>query len=156
MSKKISIILLEDVHGLGKSGQIVAAAEGYARNFLFPQGRAALADEQARSAAQAKAAKQTAQAQENLAALQAQATALESTELVLHARLKEDQHEEIYGSITARQISEALQAQAALEVAARDVILPEPLTRLGTYKIPVNLSSDIEAVVTVTIVADEP
>jgi large subunit ribosomal protein L9 len=153
MSARLNVILLEGVEGLGEAGEIVAVTEGYARNFLFPQGKAALADAATQTAAKQQADAERAATQEELAALRGQAERLEGTELTLPARVKEG--DEIFGSITARQIAAALHQEAQLKISAKDIVLKEPLTRLGSTPVTIKLASDVEATIRVTIVPDE-
>jgi len=152
MSKKLKIILLEDVASVGRAGEIVVVSEGYARNMLIPQTKAALATSQNEQTVQAKRthAAQTARAQ--LLALQSQAEGLMGTELLLTARLKDGQ--EIYGQIKPPQIIKALNQQANLKLTAKAIKLAEPITALGTYDVTIILSPDVETAVKVTVVPD--
>lgn len=152
MSNKIKVILLEDIPALGRGGDIVAVAEGYARNLLFPEGRAALATEQVRQVQHQKKSQQKAQVEAELMQLQAVAQKLDGTELTLAARVKEG--EEIYGKITARMIAEELNRQASLSVRPSDVVLGRPLTALGSRDMTVHLSSAVDMKIRVTIVSD--
>jgi len=154
MNKKVSVILLEDIKSLGRAGDITTVTEGYARNFLFPQGKAALVSE----ATQTKVAEQRAasqqQEQQQLDRLRNQAEALEGTELTLKARLKEDAGEEIFGSVTARHIAQQLNQQANLKLKAKDINLKKPLTLLGSHDVIITLAADVEATIRVSIVPD--
>lgn len=154
MKKKIQVILLEDTPSLGSAGQVVTVAEGYARNFLFPQGKAALAIEAAgqQAAAQRTSKKQAAQRQ--LTAAQSQAESLAGTELTLTAKVKEGEGDELYGSITAAQIAKQLNTEASLKLKASDIVLDKPLTTLGSYDIAVKLSRDVETTIRVIIVPE--
>ena len=153
MSPRLSVILLENVDGLGRAGEIVTVAEGYARNFLFPEGKGALADAAAQAKVERQQASERAAAEAELAGLRAWAEALEGTELTLPARVKEG--DEIFGSITARHLSQALQEQAQLKIPARDIVIKRPLTHLGTESVTIKLGPDVEAALRVTIVPDE-
>lgn len=152
MADKISVLLLEDVASLGKAGEIVTVAEGYARNQLFPAGQAALATDQVRREAKAKEAKHLAAHQADLAALQARAQLLDGTELTLTARVKEG--EEIFGKITAAQIAKELNHSANLQLKPKDITLEEPITTIGTHGVLVHLSPDVEATIQVQITPD--
>lgn len=150
MSKNISIILLEEVASLGKPGDIVQANEGFARNSLFPEGKAAIAD------AGAKAKKQTREqalrraAAKDLAKLQAQAAKIDGKDFTIIAQVKEG--DELYGSINGDQIVGALKEQAGLIIKTKQVGITDKLTRLGTYEVPVNLSDEVEALIKITII----
>src|SRR5581483_3749082 len=152
MSKTIRVLLLEDVASVGRAGEVVSVSEGYARNFLFPEAKAALAtqDVQARHA-HAKAKQQEA-ADAHLQALQQLAEHLDRTELTVEVRVKEG--DEIFGSVGARQIADELKRQAKLDVKAKDIELETPLTHLGSQKITINLSPDVAATIQVTLVPD--
>ena len=152
MSKKVKIILLENVANIGRAGDIVMVSEGYARNMLIPQTKAALATSQNEHTLQQKndARQKTSEAQ--LAALQSQAESLMSTELTLMARLKDGQ--EIFGQIKAAQIIKALNQQAHLKLSAKAIDLPAPIKTLGTFDVTVTLSPEVETVIKVTVVPD--
>lgn len=152
MSNKIKVILLEDIPALGRTGEIVPVAEGYARNLLFPEGRAALATEQVRNVQQLKKSQQKAQAEADLMQMQALAQKLDGTELLLSARVKEG--EEIFGKITGRMIAEELNRQASLNVRPSDVKVGKPLTALGSRDVMVALSPAVDMKIRVTVVSD--
>jgi large subunit ribosomal protein L9 len=150
MAKKISVILLENIPDLGVAGDIVSVAEGYARNALFPNGRAALATPEARVQAQQKAAKERRTEEVRLAALQRQAEQLDGTELTLAAEVKEE-GEEIFGKISEAAIAKELEKQAKIHLKPAQIKLEEPIVRLGQYKVTLSLASEVEAVLTVVV-----
>ena len=153
MAKTISVILLEDVAGSGRAGDIVEVAEGYARNQLFPAGQAALAESPTGKQAQKKQADtKQAQAQE-LKRLRSLAEKLDGTELTITARAKEDGG--IFGSIAAKQVAEELSRQVGESFAARQVRLPKPIRALGTTAAVVSLAADAEFEIHVTVVSNE-
>lgn len=152
MAKRIQVLLLESIKSVGVAGDIVAVSEGYARNFLFPQGKAALATSHVVTFHKRKKAKVEAQQQAELAQLQEVAEQLEGTELAFTVKVKEGNA--IFGSITPKKIADALEHQANLEVTAKDVLLPKPLTTLGTHSVTVRLSPDVETTLAVSILAD--
>jgi len=152
MSKKISIILLEDITNLGQAGDIVEATEGYARNFLFPQAKAALATDQAKQEVKDKKQQAAKINDEQLAALQSKADNLAGTELLLTARVKDGT--EIYGKITPGQIAKELNKAAKLDLKAKAINLPQPITATGTYDVTVSLSPDVETTIKVTVEPD--
>lgn len=152
MSKKVSVLLLEDIDQVGTIGQIVSVAEGYARNSLFPEGKAALAT--AKNVSRASVEKKQQQEKDKilLAELQEKASSLDGTELVVTALVKEG--EEIFGSINAVRIASELNAQTKSNFNAKIIDLSEPITSLGTYPIVINLSPEVTATVHVTVIAD--
>ena len=152
MGKQVQVILLEDIDSLGQTGDIVSVAEGYARNTLFPSGRAALADETAKARSKAKQDKATAEEKQQLAALQEQADQLDGTELQLSARVKDG--DDIFGSITAAMIAKELKNQAEVAVKARDVELPEAITKIGSHDVVIHLATDVDTTIRVTVVPE--
>lgn len=152
MSKKVNIILLEDIPSVGQAGDIVSVSEGYARNMLIPQLKAALATAQNEASAQDKKRRADKLSQGSLVALQSQAESLMGSELLITARLKNG--EDIYGQIKPAQIVKSLNQQANLSLTARAIGLPAPITAIGTYDVTVKLSPDVETVIKVTVVSD--
>lgn len=152
MAKKIRVILLEDVPTIGRAGDIVSVAEGYARNFLFNEGKAAIADAAAFTRRQREKQKEAAALAKKTEQLQARAEQLEGTELTMIVRVKEG--EEIFGSISAKAIGEELHKQAKIVVKPKDIHLSSPLNRIGSTDITVSLSKEVETHIRVTLVAD--
>ncbi len=150
MAKNIKVLLLEDVASLGKAGDIVAVLEGYARNALFPQGKAAMATADVQKKQEAKQVKKRQEKEATLQELQSRASTLDNTELTLPARVKDGS--EIFGSITAKQIVESLNEQAHLTLYPKDIVLAEPIKQLGTYPLTVHLSPEVDFIIHVTVV----
>jgi large subunit ribosomal protein L9 len=153
MSKTIQVILLEDIPSLGGAGDIVQVSEGYARNALFPQSKAALATATARQAKAEQTRRQAEAAAAFSDELKNKAEVLAGSELTLRARVKEG--DEIFGSITARDIATALTKQTSLAFKPKQIKLTEPITRLGSYDLEVSLSSDISTTIRLTVL-NEP
>jgi len=143
MSKHLRVILLEDIPDIGAAGEIVNVTEGFARNALFPNGKAALATEKHEALAQEKKKTAAAQKTAELAAIQKHAEALDGTELTITARVKEE--DTIFGAVTAARVAEELE-KSNIAVAARDITLPsKKITKLGTYEAIVSFGSGVEA-----------
>lgn len=154
MNRKLTVILLEDVASLGRAGDIVTVSEGYARNALFPEGQAALADEGTRLRVAETKQSQKAELDEQLRQLQVLAEKLEGTELIMSARQK-DEGPEIFGSVKANQIAEEFNKAVHMNLKAKDIKLSSPITKIGSQDIVVMLSPDVETKIRVTIVPDE-
>lgn len=128
----MNVILLEPVDKLGDAGEMVKVRPGYARNFLIPQGLALLATESnraeldARLAQRAKVLSARKSDAERLKELLAEAT------LEIPVKAGEDR---IYGSVTSRDIAEALKARYDVEVDRRKIELAQPIKTLGEYTI---------------------
>jgi large subunit ribosomal protein L9 len=146
----IEVILKEHVEHLGRRGEIVKVADGYARNFLFPRKLAlAVTDENKRQIERERARAEAREAEEAQIA-QALATRLEAIEIAIARRVGEN--ETLYGSVTASDIAEALAARE-LVVDRRKIQLPEPLKTLGDHVVPVRLHREVTADVKVKVVA---
>ncbi len=152
MSKKVSVILLEDVAGLGQAGDIIAVSEGYARNFLFLEGKAALATAEAKAKQVAQTKATEAEKAATTQAAQGLAQTLDGTELTLKARVKDGT--EIFGRITKKQIADELNKQAKLKLTPKQVDLTKPITTIGSQDVTINLTSDVTATIRITVEAD--
>lgn len=146
----MKIILLQDVKKLGKRGDLVEVAEGYARNFLFPRKLAAEATqgsinqlEQEKSALKRKKAKE-------LEAAKVLAKKLSNTQLTLS--VKAGDQGKLFGSITNKDISEALEKQHQVTVDRRKIELGEPIKALGTYEVAIKLVPEVEAKLVIKVV----
>jgi large subunit ribosomal protein L9 len=148
----MKVLLKHDVSKLGKAGQVKTVADGYARNFLIPQGLAVLATPGAMKQADALAkAEQLRQAQ--LASdASALAEVLKQTKLTFTVRAGEGG--KLYGSITSQQIADELKAKAGLEVDKRKIELREPIRSLGVHKVAVHLASELVPEVTVNVLEE--
>lgn len=153
MAKNIQVLLLEDISQVGRAGDIVSVAEGFARNSLFPEGKAALATKHVQSRYAVTRAKAKAEEVAHLKRLQEKATVLDGSELTFTVRVKEG--DEIYGSISKKQIVDELNSTADLELKINHVKVKAPLKRIGTYDAVATLSPDIECTIKVTVVPDK-
>ena len=147
----MKVILTENIAALGSAGTVVEVTRGYARNFLIPQGKALEATpgnlalmEQTK----AKRAQTVDREREDALALAAR---LEGVSLTIPQRVGEA--ERLYGSVTAAMIATALEAQG-FEVDRKQLELPEPIKKLGTYDIPVRLAPEVKAQIKVEVVPE--
>jgi large subunit ribosomal protein L9 len=144
----MKVLLLKDVYKLGHAGDVKRVADGYARNFLIPQGLAMLATAGALARAgsiRTAADKQRAVLNSELSGV---AEILSGLTLTFAARAGETG--KLYGSITTAQIAEAITAQTE-QVIDRRQIGHQPLRELGEHKVPVRLTADLVPEVTVII-----
>ncbi len=148
----IEVILKEHVEHLGRRGEVVKVAPGYARNFLFPRRLAlAVTDENKRQIERERARAEAKDAEELKEALALQ-TRLEGAEIAIGRRVGEN--ETLYGSVTSVDIAEALAARD-LTIERRRIQLAEPLKTLGEHQVPVKLHRDVTATLKVKVVAAE-
>ncbi len=148
----MQVILREEVENLGTRGEIVQVRQGYARNFLLPRRLAVPATdanrkivEQERRAWLKKEAKFGSEAQE-LANLLAP--------VVLTIRQKAGENNHLFGSVTAKDIADALSAQK-FEIDRRKILLDEPIRELGEFKINLKLHRDVMGFVTLKVEKEE-
>lgn len=144
------VILREDVSNLGKSGELVSVRDGYGRNYLLPQGLAMLATE--RNVKEIEHNKKIIAARNAKLAKDAQSVAdkLGSLEVVITRQAGEG--DKLFGSVTARDIEEAVKALGAT-VDRRKIHLPEPIKSLGDYVVEIKLGQAVTGKVKVRVVA---
>jgi large subunit ribosomal protein L9 len=145
----IEVILKEHVEHLGRRGDVVKVASGYARNFLFPRNLALVVTGENKKQIERERVKAESREAEEMAGAQAQAKALEGLEVSIARRVGEN--DTLYGSVTTGDIADALAARD-LTVDRRKIQLAEPLKALGTHDVPVKLYRDVVATLKVTII----
>jgi large subunit ribosomal protein L9 len=146
----IEVILKEHVEHLGRRGEIVRVADGYARNFLLPRKLALAVTEQNKRLIQRERDKAEAREAEEVMEAQALATRLGALEIAIARRVGE--HDTLYGSVTSADIADAL-AERDLPIDRRKIQLTEPLKTIGEHAVPVKLHRDVTAQLKVTVVA---
>jgi large subunit ribosomal protein L9 len=148
----MQVILRSDVPELGKRGDILDVADGFARNYLVPKGLAMKATAGATSqAASMRRARDLRDAQDRSAA-ETLATTLVPKVITVTARAGSEGR--LFGSVTAADISAAIEAQTSAQIDRRKLVLPEPIKSLGTHVVPAKLHADVEFPVTVEVVAE--
>ena len=139
----MKVILLSDVKGTGKKGELVNVNDGYARNFLFPMKLAKEASAQAlnelKNAQEAQAFKKKTEEE----AARKTAAALEGKSVKLTA--KAGKGDKLFGSVTAKEIAEALRQQYGVEVDKRKISLSADIKSFGTFECEVKLYTGISA-----------
>lgn len=147
----MKVILTEKIAALGTVGTVVEVARGYARNFLIPQGKALEATPGNLAMMDQTKAKRIQALDQELENAQALAARLEGVSVTIPQRVGEA--ERLYGSVTRAMIAAALEAQG-FELDRKQLELAEPIKKLGTYEIPVRLSPEIQAQITVAVVPE--
>jgi large subunit ribosomal protein L9 len=147
----MKVILKETINSLGIIGSEVEVAKGYARNYLLPQGKAVPATPQYRKILLHEKAKFDLQIAKEKELAQQMAQRLEAVEIQIAAKIHEE--DRLYGSITVRDIVEAM-AKQGVEVEKRMVLLPEPIKTTGSFKVPIRVYKEIEPKIKVNIVAE--
>lgn len=136
----MKVLLLKDVYKLGHAGDVKKVADGYARNYLIPQGMAALAT--AKAIQQAETLRQNAAIARAKLNTELSGAAERINALVVTFAAKAGETGKLYGSITSRQITDAIKAASGLEVDHRNVG-HQPLRELGDFKVAVRLTADL-------------
>jgi large subunit ribosomal protein L9 len=148
----MQVILMERIANLGKLGDEVKVKDGYARNYLLPQGKAKRATEANRQLFEAKRAELEAVQAKELAAAQEQAAKLDG--LMIQITRKTGTDGRLFGSVTSIDIVDALQAQG-LQVERSAIRLPEgPLKAVGDTPVQVALHTDVVATITVSVLGE--
>ncbi len=149
----MKIILATDVETLGHKGDVVSVSDGYARNFLVPKGMALVASKGAlKQAEQMRRAREEAIRKAKDVAV-SKVALLGSSPVYISARAGEEG--KLFGSVTKNDIARAVQDQLEQDVDARQVRLDEPLRRLGTFSIEIHLHEEVNALVSVEVIAHE-
>jgi large subunit ribosomal protein L9 len=148
----IEVILKQDVEHLGRRGEVVRVAAGYARNYLLPRQLALAVTEGNRRQIDHEKKLAAAREAEERAGAAALAQRLAEATVVIARRVGET--DTLYGSVTAADISESLAAQG-IELDRRKIQLGEPLKQLGEHRVNVRLHRDVLAPVQVHVVKQE-
>ncbi len=149
----MKIILTQDIRGKGKKGQMIEAAEGYARNFLIPKGLAVLASaENVNTMKMQQKAKAKADA-EAKAAAETIAEALKGAMVKIAA--KGGEGGKLFGAVTGKEIAAALKEQYQMEVDPKKLILEEPIKSFGTYQVKAKLGYEVSGLVNVLVTEEK-
>jgi large subunit ribosomal protein L9 len=147
----MKVLLREDVRGIGRRGDVVEVAGGYARNFLLPSGKALKATEQTQVQSDAmRRARDTRDAQDREAA-QAQLAVLSGAVIGIQARAAAGGR--LFGSVGPAEIVAAIADQKGIEVDQHKVILHEHLKDVGSAQVSIELFSDVIAEVSIEVIA---
>ena len=150
----MQIILMEKVVNLGGLGDVVKVKDGFARNFLIPQGKAKRATEKNLKEFEERRAELEKKANEQLTGAQERGAKLEGQKVEVTQKAGVDGR--LFGSVTNADIAEALTKSTGIQVKKADIRMPAgPLKHIGEFPIVVQLHSDVLANITVTVVAEQ-
>lgn len=148
----MKVILKADVKGIGTAGTVVDVKDGYARNFLFPRGLALEATpgnlkvlEQQKAAEQARLDREQEEAQEVAAKIDGKTITL---------KMKTGENGKLFGSITTKDIADAIDQAYGVSIDRRKIELKEPIKSLGTQQIEVRVHPEVSARITLTVAAE--
>jgi large subunit ribosomal protein L9 len=148
----MEVILRDHVENLGRRGEIVKVADGYARNFLLPRKLALPATEGNKKRVERE--RKMVETRESEERQSAEAIAARLTALELVASRKVGENDQLYGSVTNADIADLL-AEKGFDIDRRKILLPDPIKSLGDTTVPVKLHRDVTAQVRVSVVKAE-
>lgn len=145
----MKVVLLQDVKGQGKKGELVNVSDGYARNFLFPKKLAAVADAAVMNELKGKEEARLHKIEVDKQNARETAEKLQTVVVKLTAASGADG--KIYGSVTAKDIAEAMQAQHGIEIDKRKLQLNDPIKTFGAHTVDIKLYPEITGKVNVVV-----
>ncbi|MCR5023692.1 MAG: 50S ribosomal protein L9 [Lachnospiraceae bacterium] len=137
----MKVILLQDVKSQGKKGDVINVSDGYARNFLLTKGLGVEATQQNLNDIKLKKANDEKIAAEELAAAKKLSDELKEVEVTV--RIKAGADGKTFGSVSSKEIAEAVKQQKGLELDKKKIVVKDPIKALGNYKIPVKLHPEV-------------
>ena len=149
----MKVILTQDVKGKGKKGQMIEAAEGYARNFLLPKGLAVLATTDAVNTMNLKAKAKAKADAEAKAAAEANSEKLKGCQVKIGA--KGGEGGKLFGAITGAAIAEGLKAQHSIEIDSKKLVIDEPIKSFGSFQVKAKLGYEVSGLVNVLVVEEK-
>ena len=147
----MNVILLEKIGKLGEIGDTASVKAGYARNFLFPKGKAIPATKANLAEFEERRADLLAAHNKKVAASQARAAKIDGASLIIEVNASDEG--KLFGSVGTREIADALNAQAGSDVSKAEVLMPHGVLReLGITDLTIDLGHDVAAQITVNVV----
>ena len=147
----MKIVLRDDVEHLGRKGDLLEVADGYARNYLVPRGLAMKATKGV--VAQADAMRRNRQAKDTRDKTAAEELASRINATPLRVTVRAGEGGKLFGSVTNADLAEALSAAGGIEIDRRAIELPEPIKELGPAEVMVRLHPEVVATLPVEIIA---
>lgn len=147
----MEVLLMADVKDLGSEGEVVKVADGYARNYLFPKKIGAEVTEATKRRLAKMQEKREAERQTIIENARKQAEKLSGVSCTIPVKTDED--DKMYGSVTDRDIVEALASQG-VEIDRNSLVLEDPIKELGVFDVKIQLEKEIEATIKVWVVEE--
>lgn len=149
----MKVIFNVDVKGQGKKGEMKEVSDGYARNYLLPRKLAMEANADNLNAYKLKEKAKAAQIAKEKAAAQETASKLSGIQVKIAA--KAGSVGKLFGSVTSREISEALREQFGIEIEKQKIVQAEPIKSFGTFEVKCKLGYEITGTVSVLVIEDK-
>ena len=145
----MEVILIKDVEGLGNEGEVVNVADGYARNYLMPKGLALQATKANLRSLKAKREAQERKLQKELANAENIAKQLANSKITI--RRKAGEGGRLFGSVTPKDVADAIEKTLGIAVDKRRIDLVEPIKAIGSYTVSMKLHSEVSAKINVEV-----
>jgi large subunit ribosomal protein L9 len=149
----VKVILASDVDKLGHKGDIVTVADGYARNYLVPKGLAMFASKGALKQAEDMQRARAERIRKEKEAAAARVASLGASPVYISARAGEEGR--LFGSVTKSDVARAIEEQLNEQIDRHLIRLDDPIRRLGRHEVEVHLHDEVNALVTVEVIAHE-
>jgi len=146
----MKVILNQTVPKVGKEGTVITVADGFARNYLFPRGLAIVADKNQLRALEIRNARHATKSADAKTAAEALKLQLDGKTVRIPGQVGKDQGK-LFGAITSQNVADAMRKQLGIEVEKRNIALIEPIKKLGTHVVEVDLHREVDAKVYVTV-----
>jgi large subunit ribosomal protein L9 len=146
------IVLREDIDKLGRRGEVVKVADGYARNYLLPKGKALPATEGNLKTIEREKRRYLVREMKEKGEMEGLATRLQGVSCTLVRRVGD--HDALYGSVTAADIAEYLEQKEGIVVDKRRIQLGDPIKSLGIYTVPIKLHREVTGEIKVWVVKE--
>ena len=147
----MKVLLREEYKGLGEAGAVVKVKDGFARNFLIPQGVAFIATEQNKKRYENDLKQQSRRLERDKIQAEELSKKLENVSCTISVQVGEE--DKLFGSVTSQNIADVLEEQG-FKIDKRKILLEEPIKALGIYSIPIKLHPEVEAAVKVWVVKE--
>lgn len=149
----MKVILQQDVRGQGKKGQMIEVAEGYARNFLLPRKLAVPATADAMNTMRLQEKAKKAEEARQKAEAESIAEKLKNAQVKVSARA--GANGKLFGAVTSKEVSDALQAQHGIELAKNKIVMDEPIKAFGGYQLKAKLGYEVSGTIYVMVVEEK-
>jgi large subunit ribosomal protein L9 len=146
----MKVVLLQDVKDLGKKGELVNASDGYARNYLFPRKLAVEATAGKLKEIEDKKSSEKNRKEKELSAAKELADKINKLEISF--KTKAGENGKLFGSITGKDVADALKAQHKIEIDKKKIVLHDAIKTLGTYQVEIKVYPEVSAKVNVKVV----
>lgn len=148
----MKVVLLADVKGHGKKGEVVEASDGYARNFLLPKGLAKEATKGVLNEVKGKNEAKAYHKEQEVLAAKETAAKLEGGKVTIKS--KAGDNGKLFGKVTNQNVAEAIKYQLHVVVDKRKVLIPDGIKTIGSHEVEVKVYPEISAKITVEIISE--